>query len=153
MGTSSKRSFLPILLAAALVALPGLAVSATEAEAARAADEKSSRDVLQRLFSACPGAKKMLRSSEGFATFAGVGTGGGSGVARPTRTRTPIYMSFDSAGAPAARDLVFVFTTRDDFSRFVVQGGSLGGEAAAGEAGDCSQSLSPGIRVIQIEGK
>jgi hypothetical protein len=119
MGSRSKRSFLIVIAAAALAVLPGLASSATEAEMARTANEKASKDVLRRLFAACPGAKKTLRASEGFATFSGVGDGSGSGVARPTRTRTPVYMQFDSNGGAGAtrRDLVFVFETRDEFSR------------------------------------
>jgi len=99
----------------------------------------------------------MLRSSEGFATFAGVGGGGGgSGVAKPTATRLPVYMRFDDSGAPAGaakRDLVFMFATRDGFSNFVVKGATLGGAAEAGAAGDCSQALAPGVRVFQIDGK
>ena len=153
MGILSKHSFLTAFAVAALAFLPALTVAATDAEATRSADEKSSRDVIRRLFAACPSAKQMLRGSEGFATFAGVGSGKGSGIARPTRTRTPVYMQFDSTGpAGAKRDLVIVFATRDDFSRFVVQGATLGGEAAAGEAGDCSQSLAPGVRVFQVDG-
>jgi hypothetical protein len=152
MHSLSKRSFLIVFAAAALAVLPAFAAAATDAEMARSSNEKASRDLIKRLFAACPGAKKMLRASEGFATFTGVGDGHGSGVARPTRTRTPAYMQFDSSGAAGKRDLVFVFSSRDDFSRFVVTGGTLGGEAAGGEAGDCSQSLSPGVRVFQIEG-
>ena len=155
MGTRSKRSLLPIFLAAALTALPAASIAATDAEAARTANDKSSREVLQRLFAACPAAKKALRASEGFATFAGVGAGSGSGVAKPTTTRMPIYISFDSSGpAGAKRDLVFLFETRDAFSRFAVQGATLGGEAAAAApGGDCSQALAPGVRVVQLEGK
>jgi hypothetical protein len=149
MGIRSKRSFLAIFATAALAVLPTLA-GATEAEEARAANEQASRDVLQRLFTACPAARTALRASEGFATFSGVGGGPGSGVAKPTRTRIPVYMKFNSPEA-GKRDLVFIFSTRDDFSRFVVKGATLGGAAeAAGE--DCSQALSKGVRVIQLEG-
>jgi hypothetical protein len=148
MGTRSKL----LIFLAALAALPAAGVAATDAEAARAANEKSSREVLQRVFAACPGAKKALRATEGFATFAGVGDGGGSGVAKPTRTRTPVYIQFESTDKVAAkRDLVFLFETRDAFSRFAVQGATFGGEAAAAQA-DCSQALAPGVRVIQLEG-
>ena len=155
MGISSKRSLLPVFLAAALVALPGFAAEGSDAAAARAASEKASKDVLARLFAACPGAKAQLRASEGFATFSGVGGGAsGEGVAKPTRTRIPAYIRFQSAqGAGAKRDLVFLFRTRDDFSSFAVKGATLGGAASAGESGDCSQGLSQGIRVIQLEGK
>jgi len=154
MASQSKRSFLPLILAAALVALPALAMAATDAEAARSANEKSSKDVLQRLFAACPSARAQLKTSQGFATFAGVGGGNGSGVARPPATRTPAYMKFQSPNAAAGkRDLVFIFSTREGFSNFVVKGGTLGGAAAAGEAGDCSQALAPGLRVIQLDGK
>ena len=152
MGTGSKRSFLSFFAAAAFAILP-VAAGATDAEDARAANEKAHREVLQRLFNACPGARAALRASEGFATFTGVGAGSGSGVAKPTRTRIPVYMQFGSAAADAGkRDLVFIFSTRDDFSRFVVKGASLGGAAGAGDAGDCSQTLSKGVRVIQLEG-
>jgi hypothetical protein len=158
MGTSSLRSALPRFIAcAALAALSLAAFAATDAETGREASEKQSKAVIQRVFAACPGAKAMLRASEGYATFANVGTGaGGTGVARPTRTRQPVYMRFDDSGAQAAaagRDLVFVFSTRDDFSSFAVKGATLGGAAEAGAAGDCSQALAPGVRVIQIEGK
>jgi hypothetical protein len=155
MASQSLRSLIPAVLAAALVALPAFAAAATDAEAARTANEKASRDVLQRLFAACPGARAQLRAAEGFATFTGVGAGAsGSGVAKPTRTRTPAYIQFQSApGAAGKRDLVFVFKTRDDLSTFAVKGASLGGAATAGEAGDCSQGLTPGVRVFQLEGK
>jgi hypothetical protein len=154
MAIQSKRSFLPALLAFALAALPGLALAATEAETSRSANEKASKDVLQRVFAACPAARAQLKTSEGFATFTGVGGGAGSGVARPTRTRTPAYMKFASPMATAGkRDLVFIFSRREDFSNFVVKGGTLGGAAESGAAGDCSQGLAPGVRVIQVEGK
>jgi len=157
MVTTSLRSLFSCLLAgAALASLPAAAFAASDAEANRAASEKESKAVIQRVIAACPGAKAMLRNSEGFATFSGVGAGaGGTGVARPTRTRQPVYMRFDDSGAAATskRDLVFLFATRDGFSTFAVKGATLGGDAAAGEAGDCSQALAPGIRVIQIEGK
>jgi hypothetical protein len=154
MAHSSKRNLLPALLALALFAMPGLSFGATEAESSRSANEKASKDVLQRVFAACPAARAQLKASEGFATFAGVGGGAGSGVARPTRTRTPVYIKFESPMATAGkRDLVFIFATRKDFSHFAVKGGTLGGAAEAGAAGDCSQGLAPGVRVIQIEGK
>jgi len=154
MAIQSKRSLLPLFLAVALVAIPGLGSAATEAESSRTANEKASKDVLQRVFAACPSARAQLKASEGFATFAGVGGGAGSGVARPTRTRTPAYVKFESPMAAAGkRDLVFIFATREDFSNFVVKGATLGGAAEAGAAGDCSQGLAPGVRVIQIEGK
>jgi hypothetical protein len=152
MGTRSKRSFLTVFAAAAFALLPALSV-ATEAEDARSANDKSSRDVLKRLFKACPGARAALRASEGFATFAGVGTAQGSGVAKPTRTRTPVYMQFAAKGSEGGkRDLVFIFKSRDDFSGFVVKGATLGGAAEAPDATDCSQVLSAGVRVIQLEG-
>jgi hypothetical protein len=155
MGTWSKRSLLRALFVATIAVLPTLAAAGTGAEAARASSEKASKDVMQRLFAACPGAKAMLKASEGFATFSGVGAGAsGSGVARPTRTRTPAYIQFQSqAAAGGKRDLVFVFQTRDGFSNFAVKGGTLGGAAEAASAGDCSQALAPGVRVIQLEGK
>jgi hypothetical protein len=154
MAIQSKRSLLPLFLAVALVAIPGLGSAATEAESSRTANEKASKDVLQRVFAACPSARAQLKASEGFATFAGVGGGAGSGVARPTRTRTPAYVKFESPMAAAGkRDLVFIFATREDFSNFVVKGATLGGAAEAGAAGDCSQGLAPGVRVIQIDGK
>jgi len=156
MDSRSKRSYLTVFLAAALAVLPALAAAATDAEAARSANEKASKDVLQRLFAACPSARAQLRASEGFATFSGVGAGAkGSGVAKPTRTRTPVYIQFQSdAGAAAGkRDLVFLFTTREDFSNFAVKGATLGGKAEAAAAGDCLQSLAPGVRVIQLDGK
>jgi hypothetical protein len=154
MAKRSKRSIFPLILAAALAALPGLAPAATEAEVSRTANESASKDVLKRLFAACPAARAQLKASEGFATFAGVGGGPGSGVAKPTRTRTPAYMKFESPMAAAGkRDLVFLFSTREGFSNFVVKGATLGGAAEKGEAGDCSQALAPGVRVIQLEGK
>lgn len=158
MGTRSTRSIcFSFVAGAALAALSVAALAATDAEAGRDASEKESKAVLQRVMAACPGAKAMLRASEGYATFANVGAGaGGTGVARPTRTRQPVYMRFDDSGAQAAatgRDLVFVFATRDDFSSFAVKGATLGGAAEAAPAGDCSQALAPGVRVIQIEGK
>jgi lipid-binding SYLF domain-containing protein len=158
MGTRSLRSLFSCLLAGAtLASLPAAASAASEAEANRAASEKESKALVQRVIAACPGAKAMLRGSQGFATFTGVGAGaGGIGVARPTSTRQPVYMRFEGSGAAAAgskRDLVFLFATRDAFSSFAVKGATLGGDAAAGEAGDCSQALAPGVRVIQIEGK
>jgi len=158
MGTSTPRSILTNFIAgAALAALSATAFASTDAEAGRDASEKESKAVIQRLFAACPGAKAMLRSSQGYATFSGVGSGkGGTGVARPTATRQPVYMRYDDSGGAAAaskRDLVFVFATRDGFSSFAVKGATLGGDAGAGESGDCSQALAPGVRVIQIEGK
>ena len=106
------------------------------------------------MFAACPAARAQLKTSEGFATFAGVGGGPGSGVARPTRTRTPAYIKFESPRAAAGkRDLVFIFRTREAFSEFVVKGATLGGAAAKGEGADCSQALSGDVRVIQIDGK
>ena len=152
MGTRSKRSFL-ILMLAALAALPAAASNGADAAAARAANEKASKDVLQRLFAACPSARAQLRASEGFATFSGVGDGAsGSGVAKPTRTRIPAYIQFRSAPGSGKRDLVFLFKSRDDFSDFAVKGATLGGPAQAGDKGDCSQGLTAGIRVIQLEG-
>ena len=156
MGTRSLRSLIPPFLAgAALLALPATLLAGTGAEAARAASEQQSKQVIPRLFAACPGAKALLRASEGYATFAGVGAGaGGTGVARPTRTRQPVYMRFDDKGATGGkRDLVFMFSTRDGFSNFAVKGASLGGAAEAGAQGDCSQALAPGVRVFQVEGK
>jgi hypothetical protein len=157
MFSKSTRSILCSFIAgAALAAVSVAAFAATDAEAGRDASEKESKAVIQRVFAACPGAKAMLRSSQGFATFANVGAGaGGTGVARPTATRQPVYMRFDDSGAQAAagRDLVFVFATRDGFSNFAVKGATLGGAAEAGAAGDCSQALAPGVRVIQVEGK
>jgi lipid-binding SYLF domain-containing protein len=157
MGNRSPRHILSTVLASAvLVALSGAALAATDAEVGRDASEKESKAVIQRVFAACPGAKAMLKGSQGFATFAGVGAGsGGSGVARPTATRQPVYMRFDDSGAPpgsAKRDLVFVFATRDGLSNFAVKGATLGGAAESGATGDCSQALAPGIRVIQMEG-
>ena len=154
MATQSKRSLLAVFAAAALAVLPALSVAATEAESFRSANEKASKDVLKRVFAACPSARAQLKTSEGFATFSGVGGGAGSGVARPTRTRTPAYMRFESPMAAAGkRDLVFIFVKRENFSEFVVKGGTLGGAAEKGAGGDCSQALRPGVRVIQIEGK
>ena len=153
MATQSKRSLLAVFAAAALAVLPALSVAATEAESFRSTNEKASKDVLKRLFAACPSARAQLKTSEGFATFSGVGGGAGSGVARPTRTRTPAYMRFESPMAASKRDLVFIFVKREDFSEFVVKGGTLGGAAEKGAGGDCSQELRPGVRVIQIEGK
>jgi hypothetical protein len=63
-------------------------------------------------------------------------------------------MKFESPMAAAGkRDLVFLFSTREGFSNFVVKGATLGGAAEKGEAGDCSQALATGVRVFQIEGK
>jgi hypothetical protein len=154
MGRPSHRHLRFLLAAAAIALLPTLAIAATDAESARAASDKASKDVLQRLFAACPSAKAQLRAAEGFATFTGVGGGSGNGVAKPTRTRTPVYIQFDSPMAAAGkRDLVFIFKSREDFSSFAVKGASFGGAAEKGEAGDCSQGLSPGVRVIQLQGK
>ena len=152
MGTRSLRSLLPIFLATALSAQAVSANPETDPVAARTANDKAHRQVLERLFKACPTARAALRASEGFATFPGVGGGAGSGVAKPTRTRTPVYMKFDSPKVAGKRDLVFIFKTRDDFSSFAVKGASLGGVAEAGEKGDCSQGLAAGVRVIQLEG-
>jgi len=153
MGIGSRRNFLPLILAA-IIALPAWASNGADAAAARSANEKASKDVLTRLFAACPSARAQLRATEGFATFSGVGAGAsGSGVAKPTRTRTPAYIQFQSApGDGGKRDLVFLFKTRDDFSAFAVKGATLGGHAEAGEKGDCSQGLAPGVRVIQLDG-
>src|SRR4051812_4481952 len=104
MGTGSKRSILTMMLAA-LIALPALAsTNGADAASARSANEKASKDVLQRLFAACPSARAQLRATEGFATFSGVGAGAsGSGVAKPTRTRIPAYIQFQSAQGTAGK--------------------------------------------------
>lgn len=139
----------------ALLCAGGLS-AATPAELSREQSQKESRDILRRLQLACPESKAMLRAVEGYATFAGVGPGSkGGGVAAPTRTRQEVYMRFEAAPATTAiatSDLVFLFTAREDLSRFVFKGASLGGPVPPTAKAACGQSLAPGIRVIQLQG-
>ena len=165
------------LAAAAAITLTCLAVapaasaamSAKEKEQARADAQKMSRETLDRLYRAEPGAKAAIAKSAGYAVFSNfgmkifvAGSGKGQGVAVDNRAKKTIYMKMIEVQAGLGLGvkkfrLIWVFEDQKDFSNFVNSGYEFGGQASAaakkGAQGGSyagAVSVSPGVWLYQL---
>ena len=154
-----------------LAAAPGAsaAMSAKEKEQARADAQKMSRETLDRLYRAEPGAKATIAKSAGYAVFSNfgmkifvAGSGKGQGVAVDNRAKKTIYMKMIEVQAGLGLGvkkfrLIWVFENQKDFNNFVNSGYEFGGQASAaakkGAQGGSyagAVSVSPGVWLYQL---
>jgi lipid-binding SYLF domain-containing protein len=124
---------------------------------------------LERLYKEEPDAKATIANSVGYAVFSSggvnllfVSAAYGSGVARDKKTGKDIYMEMASGGVGlglGVKDyrLVFAFSDRKAFDRFLEHGWDFSGQAdAAAKAGNDGVELSeavdpiPGVKIYQL---
>ena len=161
----------------ALAILLTLCVASSAAFADKADDQRKSiqkmeKDVLARLYSVQPGAKRAIDGAAGYAVFSNFGmkilvAGGGSGkgvaVDRKSGQRTYMKMGEIQAGVGIGVkkfQVVFVFETPDKLAAFVNQGWEFGGQTTAaattggqGAALQGALSVSPGVWMYQLTDK
>jgi lipid-binding SYLF domain-containing protein len=143
-----------------------------EKEEARADIQKTSKETLQRLYKAQPGARKAIDNAAGYAVFSNfgmkilfAGSGKGAGMALDKKTGKVTYMKMFEIQAGLGLGvkkfrLVWVFENSADFNKFVNSGFELGGQATAaakdaekGAAYTGAISVSPGVWLYQITDK
>lgn len=154
-----------------LAGLPGLATAASKEEE-RAEIRRTSATILNQLYKANPGARKLVESAAGYATFSNfgmkvlvVGGGSGKGVVVANDTHSEVFMKMVEVqgglgfGAKKFR-LVFVFEKRDAMSKFVQSGWEAGAqttlaatEGGRGKAYQGAVSISPGVWLFQLTDK
>jgi lipid-binding SYLF domain-containing protein len=152
--------------------LSSSALAADKAEQQRKEIQKMEKDVVTRLYSVQPSAKRAIEGAAGYAVFSNFGmkilfAGGGSGkgvaVDRKSGQRTYMKMGEIQAGAGIGVkkfQVVFVFETADNLNAFVNQGWEFGGQttaaATSGDKGAALQgalSVSPGVWMYQLTDK
>jgi lipid-binding SYLF domain-containing protein len=135
-----------------------------EKEAARADIQKNTKETLQRLYKAQPGAEKAIDNAAGYAVFSNFGlkifvadSGKGAGLAVDKKTGKVTYMKMLEIQAGLGIGvkkfrLVWVFEKTGDFNKFVNSGWELGGQASvAAKTSDPGAefagplSVSPGV--------
>ena len=135
----------------------------------RAEVQQMKKDTLSHLYQIHPAAKEQIKKAKGYAVFSNTGfhllllsTGSGWGLARDNATGKETYMKMYSAGVGlglGVKDFrgIFVFTTKQAFTKFVEKGWQAGGQADAaaksGEKGgsvEAAIDLGPGIKLYQI---
>jgi lipid-binding SYLF domain-containing protein len=175
---TERRFTLALLLVLSVVFLgfgltPALAkMTDKEKETARSDIQKTTKETLQRLYKAQPGAKKAIDNAAGYAVFsnfgmkilvAGSGTGSGMAVDKKTGNNTYMKMIEVQAGLGFGVKkfrLVWVFENSGDFNKFVNSGYELGGQATAaakdadkGAAFAGATAVSPGVWLYQMTDK
>ena len=159
-------SFLSLGLSPALAKM-----SAKEKEKARAEIQKTTKETLNRLYKAQPGAKKAIDNAAGHAVFsnmgvkilvAGSGTGSGMAVDKSGKVTYMKMVEIQAGlglGVKKFR-LIWIFEKSGDFNKFVNSGYELGGQATAsakdaekGSAYAGAISPSPGVWLYQMTDK
>ncbi|WP_457096856.1 lipid-binding SYLF domain-containing protein [Lysobacter sp. P5_B9] len=156
----------PFLLCS-LLAMAGLAMAADKNDETRAKVRTQSEQVLARLYAAQPGARQVIASSRGYATFSrwglklgiiGGGLGKGLLVAKPSGHETFMRFVEGSAGFGFGLkkfDLIFVFQNEKTMADFT-KGWEAGGDAtmaaksdAHGKTIEGAVAVAPGVWVYQ----
>ena len=146
---------------------PGAIAKSTDKE--RAEIRQDSQEILKRLYSVQPSARKLVESSAGYATFANFGTkilvvggGAGKGIAVNRKTKAETFMKRvelqTGVGFGVKKfALVWVFSNQAALDKFVNSGWEFGGQATAaaeyggdGAATQGALSVSPGVWLYQI---
>lgn len=145
-----------------------LLVWATPAEESRERSLAERREMLANLERAQPGASLQLRRSAGYATFRAVGAGEKGrrkGVATVRQTMQDVFLHFEEVpveanAGPPPRDVVFVFATRDDLSRFGMTGSTYGGHIdravdapAVASPFPGAVAITPGVWAYILDGR
>ena len=165
MSGNFAQAVKPFLLGLLLVSTFALAASK---EDNRNKVRKQSEQVLSRLYAVQPGARAVIASSKGYATFSRWGlnlgaVGGSIGkgllVTQPSGDETFMRFVEGSAGLGFGikkYDLIFVFQDQKAITQFMTKGWEAGGKAtmaakgrAGGKAVDGAFSVSPGVWVYQ----
>ena len=147
-------------------------MTAEEKEAAQADIQKTTKETLDRLYKAQPGAQKAIDNAAGYAVFSNfglkilfAGSGKGAGVAVDKKTGNVTYMKMFEIQAGLGMGvkkfrLVWVFNNSADFNKFVNSGFELGGQATAaaknaekGSAYAGAIAVSPGVWLYQMTDK
>ena len=176
----TKHLFIPALALVLSVAFVGLGLPASalakmtaeEKEAAQADIQKTTKETLDRLYKAQPGAQKAIDNAAGYAVFSNfglkilfAGSGKGAGVAVDKKTGNVTYMKMFEIQAGLGMGvkkfrLVWVFENSADFNKFVNSGFELGGQATAaaknaekGSAYAGAIAVSPGVWLYQMTDK
>lgn len=151
--------------------LPALATAADK-EAQRAEIRKTSATILNQLYKTNPGARKLVESAAGYATFSNfgmkvlvVGGGTGQGVVVANDTHSEVFMKMVEVqgglgfGAKKFR-LVFVFETKEALNKFIQSGWEAGAQATLaateggrGKAYQGAASVAPGVWLFQLTDK
>lgn len=151
--------------------LPALAAAADK-EAQRAEIRKASAATLSQLYKTSPGARKLVESAAGYATFSNfgmkilvVGGGTGQGVVVANDTHGEVFMKMVEVqgglgfGAKKFR-LVFVFETKEALNKFIRSGWEAGAQATLaategshGKAYQGAVSVAPGVWLFQLTDK
>jgi lipid-binding SYLF domain-containing protein len=168
MQSKTLRRSMAVLLVLLAASLP-MAALAKSVEEDRAKVREQSREVLELLYEAQPGAKQAIAKSKGYATFSrwgvtlgpvGGGFGRGLAVAKPSGKQT--FMRFLEGSASLGLGvkkygLVFVFETDKALADFVEKGWTASAQATAaaksdkaGTAFDGATSVAPGVWLYQI---
>ncbi len=158
-----------ILCALALILLLPAAAFADEASEKRAEIRKMRTETLERLYKYYPDAKKKIAGAYGYAVFSNAGINlifaslaAGRGVAHDNKTGKDIYMKMASAGVGlgiGVKDFrgVFVFKTKERFTKFVEEGWEGGAHAdavaKAGKSGGAAEgaiTVAPDVDLYQL---
>jgi len=146
--------------------------SAADKEAQRAEIRKSSAAILNQLYKTNPGARKLVESAAGYATFSNfgmkilvLGGGSGQGVVVANDTRGEVFMKMLEVqgglgfGAKKFR-LVFVFENKEAMNKFIQSGWEAGAQATLaategtrGKAYQGAASVAPGVWLFQLTDK
>lgn len=130
---------------------------------------KTNNETLELLYKYAPEAKKMVKVSYGYATFANFGVNiilfsaeGGKGLAHNNRTGKNTYMNMASGGVGlglGVKDFraVFLFRDREAYKNFVNSGWEANAQAdAAAKAGrqggavTAAITVAPGVRLYKL---
>lgn len=151
--------------------LPALATAADK-EAQRAEIRKTSATILNQLYKTNPGARKLVESAAGYATFSNfgmkilvLGGGTGQGVVIANDTHNEVFMKMVEVqgglgfGAKKFR-LVFVFENKKAMNNFIHSGWEAGAQATLaategthGSSYQGAASVSPGVWLFQLTDK
>lgn len=135
----------------------------------KAAVKSMKTDTLNELYRIHPIAKQEIAKAKGYAVFSNTGfnifllsTGSGWGIAHSNITGKDVYMKMYSAGVGiglGVKDFrgIFIFTTKDAYTKFVEEGWQAGGQADAaaksGEKGGSAETaidVATGVKLYQI---
>jgi lipid-binding SYLF domain-containing protein len=145
---------------------------AADKEAQRAEVRKNSKAILNQLYKTNPGAKNLVESAAGYATFSNfgmkilvLGGGSGQGVAVANDTQREVFMKMLEVqgglgfGAKKFR-LVFVFENKNALDNFINSGWESSAQATLaasdGKRGTALQgamAVSPGVWLFQLTDK
>jgi len=131
--------------------------------------KQQSQETLQLLYNYAPEAKKMLRSSYGYATFTNLGVNlilfsaeGGTGLAHNNKTGKNTYMNMGSGGFGFGLGLkdfraIFLFANQKAYESFVNSGWEANAQADAaiklgddGGAINAAITVAPGVRLYKL---